>query len=257
MIRDRVSMFCGGLAALVFALLLVFAGTRLLFVVSALAAVDPGLRNDLNVARLAAAGLGVALGLILYALAVARRGRHINRTGRLGMACAGLLMVLAGALLFTAFDGAASDLAELDEMHHLIAGREQLAGEVSQIGHDHSLGAASGFALLLGAMLVLSLSLWALFWSHVSPLEKDRLSRPTALAGAAGALVWASLLGAATFAATAVIDAGPPVGNPAFDEALRQVRLTLLLARGAAVGLILCGVAVLIFGVAFRVHRNT
>jgi hypothetical protein len=256
MIRDRVCMFCGGLLALLCALVLVFAGTRLLFVVTALTAADRGLRNDLNVARLAAAGLGCGLWLIVYALAVARRGRHINRAGQWGMACAGLLIILAGALLFAAFHGAAGDLAEVDEIHHLIAGDERLVGDVNRVVHDHSLTAGGGFAMLMGAMLVLSLSLWALFWSQASPAEKDRLSRPAALAGAAGALLWASLLAAATLSGAAAIDAGPPRGNPEFNEVLRQVHLTLLLARVAALGLIVYGVAVLIFGLTFRVQRQ-
>ncbi len=256
MIRDRASMFCGGLLALACALVLVFAGGRLLFVVSALTGADRGLRNDLNVARLAAAGLGLALGLIVYALAVARRARHLDRTGQLGMVGAGLMIVLAGGLLFAAFHGTAGKLAALDETHRLIAGHDRLADDVHELLRDYRGSVVSGFGLLLGAVVVLSLSLWALFWSRVVLLEKDRLSRPLGLFGTAGALAWASLLAGATFSAAAAIDGGPPTSNPAFEQVLDHVRLTLLLCRGAAVGLTVYGLAILIFGLAFRVQRE-
>ena len=51
MIRDRASMFFGGLLALLSAMVLVFAGSRLLAVIGALAQADRGLGNDLNIAR--------------------------------------------------------------------------------------------------------------------------------------------------------------------------------------------------------------
>ncbi len=254
MIRDRASMFCGGLLALPCALLLVFAGGRMLFVVSALTTADPGLRNDLNVARLAVVGLGLALTLIVYALAVARRARHIDRPGKLGMAAAGLMIVLAGVLLLAAFQGAAGELAALGRSHRLIAGHDRLADALRELVRGYSGNVVSGFAMLLGAMLVLSLSLWALFWSPVLPLEADRLSRPLGLFGAAGALACASLLAGATFSGAAALNAGPPTGNPAFEQALERVWLTLLFCRGAAAGLIVYGLAVAIFGLAFRVR---
>jgi len=247
-------MFCGSLLAVVSAFVLIFAGSRVLAVVTALGQADAGLRNDLNVARLAAIGLGVALALVMYALSVARRARHINRAGQCGLVVAGLLTLLAGVLLFAAFHGVAGELHELDAMHHLFAGHDQLEEDVKEAFHRHSGSAASGFGMLMGAMLVLSLSLWSLFWLPVSPAEPDRWSRPTALAGAAGALLWASLLAGATFSGALAIEAGAADTSPAFQQAHAHVNLTLLAAQGAALGLALYGLALAIFGLLFRVQ---
>jgi hypothetical protein len=245
-------MFCGSILALVCAVVLVFAGSRLLFVVTALTTADPGLNNDLNVARIAAIGLGIALALIVLALMMAMPERPISGTGRLGMISAGVLVLLVGLLVFTAFDGAAGDLADLEEMGRLVAGHDQLAGDLEQIVDDHNGSVTSAFGLLFGAVLVLSLSLWSLFWSYAPADAADRLARPTALCGTAGALLWASLLAGATFTGAAALETAPPHSSPAFEAALEQVSLTLLAVRGAAIGVGLLGLSLVMFGVRFR-----
>src|SRR6185436_5475183 len=140
MIRDRVGMFCGGLLALASALVLVFAGSRLLDVVGALTGADRSLGNDLNIARLAVISLGVGLGLVIFSLALARRSRHIQRMGQLGLVCAGLLTLLAGAVVFAGFESAAGDLAEVSQQHHLNPGSEALPGDVAEILRDRKGG---------------------------------------------------------------------------------------------------------------------
>jgi hypothetical protein len=137
-------------------------------------------------------------------------------------------------------------------MERLVVGHDQLAADVDQIVRDHSGSVTSGFGMLFGAMLVLSLSLWSLFWSYAPAESPDRLARPTGLSGAAGALLWASLLAGATFTAAAALDEAPPHNTPTFEVALDHVKLTLLLARGAACGLALYGISLVIFGLRFR-----
>jgi hypothetical protein len=256
MIRDRAGMFCGGVLALLSALVLVFAGGRLLDVIGTLTATDHSLANDLNIARVSVLGLGIGLTLVIFALALAKRSRHIQRLGQLGLVCAGLLTLLAGAVVFAGFESAAADLAEVEQLRHLNAGSDELPSDVAEILRDRKGGLVGGFGLLLGGMLVLSLSLWSLFWSPVSPAAHDRWTRPTALTGATGALLWTSLLAAATLTGAAAIQSGPPRASPAFAETLRNVNLTLLLTRVAAIGLVLYGAALTLIGMTFRVHSQ-
>jgi hypothetical protein len=256
MIRDRVCLFCGSFLAMICAVVMVFAGSRLLFVTSALAEVPAGLGNDLNVARIAAIGLGLGLALLMVALLMAHRVRPISHTGKLGIIGAGLLVLLSGALLFAAAHGAASDLAEADEMGHLVAHHSELASDVETVIHAHSGSVTSAFGMLFGATLVLSLSLWSLFWSQAPEDRPDRLARPAALCGVAGALLWASLLAAATFTGASAIAVGPAGGSPAFEAALYDVRLTLVLARGAAIGLAVYGLSLAILGARFHAEHN-
>lgn len=256
MVRDRVSLFCGMIVALVCALVLIFAGTRLLDVVMLPGKADPGLHNDLNIARLFAVGLGIGLALVIYALAAARPRRLISLPGKLGIVVAGLLIVLAAAAICSELQGAVGSLDELEEMRHLIVGFDALANELKQIHDDQVVGLAGGFALLLAAVLLLAFSAWNLFWSHTLPRQTDRYTRPAALVGVAAIVLWVSLAAAATLIGGAAVDAGQPLDTPTFDLVLREVKLSLLLSRCSTIGLSLFGMMLTTLGILFRVERT-
>jgi len=252
MVRDRLLVFVGGLLSLAAALVLIFAGSRLPFVVVTLTIDEPGLANDFNLARLAVIGLGVGWWLVAYALDLARRARYVSYTGRIGIGLAGLLVVIAGLMLGWTFQHVSDALAAIESMGRLIHGHDELSSDLAALLSESSGDVTAGFCLLLGAMLVLTMSLWSLFWARASAEPGEPGTRWLVWCGIGSAVALAGLFSLATLLAAPAIEQSPPHSTPAFADALLHVRLTLLLVRSGTLALAIYGGALIGFAWRFR-----
>ena len=254
MIRDRICMFFGGAISILSAGALVYAGVRLLYVTALFDEPPRLLINDLNLARIFGIALGIGLCLVYYALCVARQVRQINRSGKFGLFTAGMLIVLSGVLLLTAFHDVATELHDLKAAGQLKAGDDELSENIAAILTLHEGMVEGGFWILLIAELLLGLSMWSLFWSGVSPDSHRGPAKPIIAAALMAAVVFSGALLFATICGGYAIESSPPRGNPDIEELANYVHMTLMLAQASFIGLIVHGAAISLISLRFRVQ---
>ncbi len=257
MTRERIYLILGGALSIFCCGVLMLCGNALVRtfhvltweagVAGSLDAQIKSLTQDLSLTSMAAAGAGVGLCLLAHALETARRVRGLPVRSRLGIALAGVMIAMAGALLLVTFRELAAGLRAMAETR-----QAPTAEAVLQLARGGVKRSSSGFFTLVSAQLVLAISLGPVFWDDEGPRRRAVLARPLWGASLAAAAGFAVMLIVGAQAGTATLEsfamAGGVLRPSELAEGLFRVTTYGALAGGC---LVLYGVAMAVAGLLF------
>jgi hypothetical protein len=248
---DRTLTLLGGSMAALGGLFLVLWGSALVDVFGALDRPRPGLGNDLATVVLAAACLGLGLGLVSLEFALTPRVRALSGFGKGALVLSGLLTAVGGVLLALAFSSLLKSLAVVaasssSPQAELL--RNVLAAEATHV--------SGGLFTVLSGQIVLSISLWSLFWARVTPRRRSPLAWPLAGTAILSAALSGLLFCLAAQSGTALVELFSGRGMPRPADLVTYLSRSLRFSLTGSACLIVYGLATVIQGIVFPVHHD-